>query len=364
VLGTITGRRDAAVRTMPRWRGVATRRWRDGDAAPDRTATDTTDRPRSNALDAVRSIACIMVILCHVSFYGWHGDLAGLQNGVMLFFGLSGYLLYRPFVIGDVDLRRYAIHRVARIGPAYVIALVGVSVVSGDPAFVQQPLTYLLFLQSYDPTLWQGFFGVSWTLVLEVMFYLTLPALAAIVARSPQRLAIIAILSFVTSVALWAFASAPDPRQPSSIFPAMIWVFTPGMFVALMEGRMSWAGRPATLMFGIAFLLVGTMVWWPSIDPPSALGTFLIVAWTVERRPALGLLARPAAIGAALTYSVYLWHVDLLSAIDGPFVALLVTIVVASAVYVLVERPMLRLGRRLGRRTTAPSGPVSVLATP
>ncbi len=334
---------------------------RNGGAA---RALETTGRPRSDGLDAIRTVACCMVILCHISFYGGRGDLGGLQNGVMLFFGLSGYLLYRPFVVGDVDLRRYAIHRVARIAPAYLIALVGVSVVARDPTFVNQPLTYLLFLQSYDPTLWQGFFGVSWTLVLEVLFYLSLPALAGIVARSPRRLAIIAIASFLAALALWALAPVEDPRQPSSIFPAMIWVFTPGMFVALVEGRMPWAARPATLLFGIALLLVGTRMDWASIDLPSALGTFLVVGWTVARRPGLGPLARPAAIGAALTYSVYLWHIDLLTAIDSPLVALGATLAVATAGYLLVERPALHLGQRLARNTPAPNAPVSALATP
>jgi peptidoglycan/LPS O-acetylase OafA/YrhL len=323
-----------------------------------------TDRPaRSNALDAIRAIACLMVILCHVSFYRGNGDLVGLQNGVMLFFGLSGYLLYRPFVIGDVDLRRYAIHRVTRIAPAYLIALVGVSALSGDPTFHLQPLTYLSFQQNYDPDLWQGFFGVSWTLVIEVMFYLTLPVLAVVVARSPRRLAIIAISSFIAAVSLWYLVPSGDPRQPSSIYPAVIWVFTPGMFVALMEGRMRCAARPATLAFGIALMLAGTRVYWASIDVPSALGTFLIIAWAVERRPALGPLARPAAIGAALTYSVYLWHVDFLKAIEGPPAALVLTLAVASAVYVTVERPAIRLGRRLARGIPAPSTSVSVAAT-
>ena len=323
-----------------------------------------TDRPaRSNALDAIRAIACLMVIVCHVSLYRGNGDLVGLQNGVMLFFGLSGYLLYRPFMTGDVDLRQYAIHRVARIAPAYLIALVGVSALAGDSTFHREPLTYLMFLQSYDPDLWQGFLGVSWTLVIEVMFYLTLPVLAVVVARSPWRLAIIAIASFLVAVAILGFVPGGDPKQQSSIFPAMIWVFTPGMFVAVMQGRMSWAARPATLAFGIALLLFGTMSYWASVDLPSAFGTFLIVGWAVERRPALGPLASPAAVGAALTYSVYLWHVDFLKAIEGPPTALLVTIAVASALYITVERPAIRLGRRLARGIPAPSTSVSVAVT-
>src|SRR5438093_11512136 len=108
---------------------------------------------RSAGLDAVRAIACAMVVLCHVSVYAGNGELAGLKNGVMLFFALSGYLLYRPFVTGRVDLGRYGIARTARIIPAYIVALVGLTLITGDRSFVDRPLTYMTFLQDYDQSL-------------------------------------------------------------------------------------------------------------------------------------------------------------------------------------------------------------------
>jgi peptidoglycan/LPS O-acetylase OafA/YrhL len=95
----------------------------------------------------------------------------------------------------------------------HLIALLGVSALSGDLTFHREPLTYLMFLQNYDPDLWQGFLGVSWILVLEVMFYRTLPVLAIVVARSPRRLAIIASASFLGPIAFWDFAPYGDPRQ-------------------------------------------------------------------------------------------------------------------------------------------------------
>ena len=70
---------------------------------------------RLGSLDAVRAIACAMVIVSHVSLYRGDGSLHGLRNGVMLFFALSGYLLFRPFLRGAVDLGAYAMHRAARI---------------------------------------------------------------------------------------------------------------------------------------------------------------------------------------------------------------------------------------------------------
>jgi peptidoglycan/LPS O-acetylase OafA/YrhL len=316
---------------------------------------------RSVSLDAVRAMACVMVVICHISVFQGDASLGGLRNGVMLFFGLSGYLLYRPFVLGHVNLRTYASHRIARIAPAYVLALVGITILTGDRSFVDQPLTYLLFLQNYDLKTWHGFLAVSWTLVIEVLFYLTLPALAFVIARSPTRLAALAGWSLLGALAVFFLVPSQDPRLPSSFFPLMIWAFAPGMLVALLEGRKEWAARPGTLALGIVLLAIGTQAPWLSVDIASGIGTFFVIAWAVERRPSLGVFTRAASIGAALTYSAYLWHVDLLKTIPSAPLALLALVAVSTVAYIAVERPFLRLGRYLAR---APKAPVGVRVAP
>ena len=282
-----------------------------------------------------------MVLVCHISEYRGDGTFIGLKNGVMLFFALSGYLLYRPFVRGPVDLRRYASHRVARILPAYLGALLGVSLLTSDGTFFHQPATYLLFAQNYDAGLWQGFLGVAWTLVLEVQFYLVLPVLAVLVARSVSRLMIVALLSLLGALIAFTLTAGGDPRIASSLFPFMLWAFTPGMFVALLEHRAS--ANPVVLLAGIALLVLGTQALWASIDLASAVGAGLVIAWTVARRPTLGWFAPIASVGAALTYAAYLWHVDIIKIAPSTLAAIVVTLVIASASYVLVERPILHL---------------------
>jgi peptidoglycan/LPS O-acetylase OafA/YrhL len=320
------------------------------------------DGRRSYGLDAVRAIACAMVVICHASLYAGDGTLAGLKNGVMLFFALSGYLLYRPFVDGWVDLRRYATHRVARILPAYLVALVGLTLLTNDRSFLEHPTTYLLFGQNYDPTLWQGFLGVSWTLVLEVQFYLVLPLLALIVAGSPARLALLASVSLFLAVALLTVPGQGDARILSSTFPAMVWAFTPGMFVALLERRAPWLSQPWTLLAGIALLVVGTGSWWASVDLASGAGSFLIVGWTVTRRPSLGVVAPIAAAGAAITYSAYLWHIDVIRTVGSGLPMALVLIALAGAIYIAVERPILRAARRATRARREDTASVGVAA--
>lgn len=310
---------------------------------------ETASTVRSSGLDAVRAIACAMVVLCHVSLYAGHGELSGLKNGVMLFFALSGYLLYRPLVTGNVDLRRYGIARTTRILPAYVVALVGLTLLTGDRSFADRPLTYLLFMQNYDPALWQGFIGVSWSLTLEALFYLTVPLIARAVAGRPTRLLALAVASFVGGllaiVAAVILDPVPDRRMVTTLYPFMVWAFVPGMLVAL------WADRPQlrsplVLVAGIALLIVGTTAPWASIDLPSAFGAFLVVGWVVAVAPDLRRLTSPAAAGAAISYSVYLWHGDLLASFE-PLAALALTTTISTLIYVVVERPSIRLGRAL-----------------
>jgi peptidoglycan/LPS O-acetylase OafA/YrhL len=307
-----------------------------------------------------------MVVLCHVSLYAGNGELVGLKNGVMLFFALSGYLLYRPFVKGSVDLSRYGIARTARILPAYVVALVGLTLITGDRSFADRPLTYLLFLQNYDPALWQGFIGVSWSLSLEVLFYLTLPLIARAVGRRPTRLLALAAVSFVGGLLAIVVAVPldpfPDRRMVTTLCPFMVWAFVPGMLVALWADR-SELRSPLALAAGIVLLIIGTASPWASIDLPSAFGAFLVVGWVVAAAPDLGRLTSPAAAAAAISYSVYLWHGDLLASFD-PVAALALTVVLAGLVYAVVERPGIDLGRALTarRREAAPAHQLAAVA--
>src|SRR5882757_3494125 len=98
---------------------------------------------RLTGLDALRGVAALMVFVHHVQLPGLHSATLGMDAGVLIFFSLSGYLLYAPFVRAResgvaVDVRGYAVRRVARILPAYLVAAFVIAAVwypsmLGDP---------------------------------------------------------------------------------------------------------------------------------------------------------------------------------------------------------------------------------------
>src|ERR671934_1173962 len=98
---------------------------------------------RAAGLDGLRGLAALSVVCFHVWLYRFPDPtrvrrsgvfdyaLSDFRLGLILFFVLSGYLLYRGFARaalrrdGFVDVRLYLRRRVARVVPAYYLAMLG-----------------------------------------------------------------------------------------------------------------------------------------------------------------------------------------------------------------------------------------------
>jgi peptidoglycan/LPS O-acetylase OafA/YrhL len=293
--------------------------------------SETADR-RVVGLDAVRFAAALMVVVAHVgpsnglsiSLPPFLGDWGG--NGVSLFFVLSGYLLWRPFVKGRPQLRSYALARAGRILPAFWLAcLVLVPLRGGDLA------RFLVMLPDRGTPL-----GVLWTLQAEVLFYLALPYLGRI--RRPLAVPIVGgLISLGLDIAMAGTAGHATVLE--AFLPFRFWAFAPGMILAAWQPRTDWRWLAA----GAALLVVGalTLPFTPGggqyIDIPTVIGAGFVVGWGIHARP---LGARGWAAGAAISYGLYLWHLDLYQVFGD--VGLPLAFLVASGSYVLLERPVMR----------------------
>lgn len=316
---------------------------------------------RELAIDGLRGIAALMIFVHHAQLPIIGSLTGGLDAGVMIFFALSGYLLYGPFLRGPVNLQSYAIRRLARILPAYLIASIGIAVL-WYPSFLSDPIGILTMQRT--PVV------VVWTLQLEVAFYVLLPLIAKLVAGQPLRLLLMALGSVawtVVSAALIIGRGQTATNQDVGTILSYLWAFVPGMLVAA-SGRARW---PAWLAApGIALIAVSVVVDLPSyLDIAAGAGSGLLIAAMVGRsvpRP----VVRLCALGGAMSYSFYLWHEAIIDAVDRPatslgaVLAFVVVIVAAAIVYALVERPAMNAGRRLttsGHARRTESSPVRAL---
>jgi peptidoglycan/LPS O-acetylase OafA/YrhL len=316
-------------------------------------APDATARPnvsaRNDGLDLVRALGAFLVFATHLYHaFGqtWLGPLASGGNmGIYLFFPLSGYLLYRPFLSGTVDLGRYAVARVARLAPAYyLVALVLILVDSPNV----RDRWWVLATASYNVFEGPGFpqFGQSWTIGVEVAFYVLLPLLA--LTRRSLTLWLIVVGSYLAS-------TLGGPRWWVLELPVYLWSFGLGMLVARYQDRLPAITRWAWLP-GAGLVIVGLLA--AAADSPASrlvgAGGAVLIAWAVVVRPSIPWARWPAD----LSYSVYLWHFFVAGTIfglglTGPLlvpVAIAATCAIATASWILLERPVIERASAWVRR--------------
>ena len=322
--------------------------------------------PRFVGVDGLRGVAILLVLVCHTSGitglwtkpWGWVG--LQLMVGVVLFFAISGFLLYRPFVAahrsgGDgPGAARYARRRVLRIVPAYWVALTVLAVWPGIPGvFDRHWWTSYLLVQDYDnATLVHGL-GITWSLCCEVAFYALLPFYAAGVMALTRRLrrpwwqvelAGVAALAVAGLVAAVLAYHSVLPAWMANALPTTIAWFAGGMALAVLSVAAQDGGWARRLQDRIAARAVGLwvaalVVWLVGARCVWAMGledvarerahldeTVLLLGlrWACYGVAATLVLApvvagaggavrrvtrwRPLALLGTISYGFYLWH--------------------------------------------------------
>src|SRR5919204_363943 len=220
--------------------------------------------PRFPLVDSMRAIAVIAIFLFHALDSKW---TARLNVGVPLFFVISAFLLYRPFVAARyqdkprIRTRDFLQRRVLRIVPAYWVAVLVILASIGAPAYAIDGYDklgmYLLLVQNYRPETVLLLIPGAWSLCVEASFYLALPAYAAAAAswasgprgfrRELWLLVAIAILSVTYRDIL--FATSGDTVFAWATLPATALWFALGMGAAVIsvasevDRRRSWVKR-------------------------------------------------------------------------------------------------------------------------
>ena len=343
------------------------------------------------ALDGLRGIALLLVVASHGSNMGMHlvpgVDMSGNgKTGVWLFFVLSSFLLMYQFLQLDARGRlharewwRYAWRRVLRVYPLYTVFLLACWLLP-----LQHQMPPMSAREVWDHLSLQRAFWLTWSIAVELKYYLVLPLMVLAYIHVARR-------SFWAATALAAAAVglrewfAPEfhvyyLRTYIAIFFVGSWVAVAHHHLArrpAWRARMQWpAGMVALALFALAIamtpslwsMLRGVDVppnhWHESFTPYALLwGVFMLCLLQAPGwlQSAFGWL--PLRVFGVVSFSGYLWHALLLEnlgwmpfaigthAAAATFLAALVLLSVAS--YALIERPFLRIGSRRGHRADA-----------
>lgn len=164
-------------------------------------------------LDGFRGIAVIFVLLGHaLEFNQSSAKLTKIgsslaQLGVFLFFVLSGFLitmlLYRERLETDeINIRRFYIRRLLRLGPALILFLLVVSTLIYVRLITDVPRYELLACIFYARNIFGRSQSLShlWSLSLEEQFYLCWPMLFSIL---PIKRSLTIIVALTSLISLW-----------------------------------------------------------------------------------------------------------------------------------------------------------------
>jgi len=367
--------------------------------------------------DGLRAMAALSVIVVHTGFptgfttrqHFWGAYTARGEIGVSVFFLISGFLLYRPFVAAHLEgrpgpaVRPYLKRRLLRIVPAYWVALFFAAyvlhTVSPPIHSVRGVVIYFGFLQIYFSHYILHGISAAWTLCVEMSFYLFLPLYAAGVSALARRgrdrartevigLGVLVVVSEVWKVVVFAHRSGQQTGAGTWL-PAQLDLFAAGMLFALASVWWSGTRREPEILHRpwvpgaswaaalVCFWVVSTRIGLPRVPVyqsslAQALGrqllygafAFFLLIPAVFGPQDRGLVrralrSRPAVALGVASYGIYLWHetwmLKILAWLHRPlfttsFVKLTVgvaalAILSAAASYVLVEQPFQRLGR-------------------
>ena len=285
---------------------------------------------RLDSLTGLRAFAALAVFFDHAQFLmtGEPRSLIhyiGAQGamGVTFFFCLSGFVLaWSDTVQSRV---RFWWARVARIYPAYLVALLGGLVVTlaagGTDALGGKLAVTALLVQSWFPDYSWSFAvnGVSWSLSCEAFFYLLFPFLLVALRRAGGRvrytvLAATVVFAFATGFVGNAIGGTTGTWFTDTLPVTRLAAFVTGIVLALevKNGRFPAINRFAALGLAVVVYLAGSfwLTRWTNAALPVVPFALLIAAYAQRDLTGRGtVFARPRVVWLGeISFCFYLVH--------------------------------------------------------
>jgi peptidoglycan/LPS O-acetylase OafA/YrhL len=303
------------------------------------------------ALDGLRGIAVMLVVLCHAALIK-QGPVADRAvgaamrlgwSGVDLFFVLSGFLITGILLASKGQpnyLRNFYARRTVRIFPLYYAVLAftffilplfprGFSELFGT---VQDQSLYWLYLSNFAKFLHNGWehsiLSVTWSLAIEEQFYLVWPLIVLLCSR--RTLVAIAVAAIITSVAMRGVMSS------ANVDHIMIYAITfcrlDGLSVGALVALITFNNPRGTEIFsrwawpiaGLMLLGIGFNMYWHKsaqwIHGPGQTFGYTIFAILYACVLIKGYLAKPGSmlhwsltqrpllLLGKYSYAIYLFH--------------------------------------------------------
>lgn len=360
-------------------------------------------------LDGLRGLAIVLVLICHV--WGNSGtphlsfmniDLTPLANmgksGVILFFVLSGYLLF-PSILrtsNGNNIASYFKRRFFRIVPAYYAALIFIVIFGTGSSSALNIFSHLFLTHTLFNSTFFGISGAFWSLGPEIQFYLFLPVLIYTIRfffkktshKVYTNVLLILIAAFVTYRFLYVYFLRTDENQLVGLgnFPTLADSFLLGGLLSLLmpfflNSKIEIKLRKISFIYdAIAFLTFIPLSLWVfdyevvhektslflSLNNLATSAYYIVLVFCVSQ-PTSSLYSffslKPIQYLGKLSFGIFLWHLPILESHyfqefllylnikHGQFLLMLFALLTLSAIagflsYKFIEAPMINYSHR------------------
>jgi peptidoglycan/LPS O-acetylase OafA/YrhL len=293
---------------------------------------------RVASLTGIRAVAALLVMLTHAAYttgkynHGYVGLVySRMEIGVAIFFVLSGFLLFGPWVKAAASggeppsVRRYAWHRVRRIMPAYLVTvLVAYTVYHFRTAGPNPGHTWIglfrnltlsqIYADNYLYSYLHQGLTQMWSLAVEVAFYVVLPLLAYVllVVLCRRRWRPVLLLTGLLGLALitpaWLILVHTTDFLPDGArlwLPTYLLWFIGGMMLAVLQPMGVRAYAMVCVPLALAcFFIVSTPIAGAPTTSPAELREALLKAAFYGGIAAL--MVAPLALGDRGVYAKFL----------------------------------------------------------
>ena len=350
-------------------------------------------------IDSMRGIAALLVVWMHNFQPIATGALRDLiydvvdpgKVGVIVFFAISGFVIPYSFPRGPAPIARFTVSRILRLYPAYwlsMVAWIALMAIAGEA--LPSARTILANVTMAQTALGQpNIIGIYWTLFIELLFYVSCGFAFALGLLYSARFVFAASIGFLVIAILLATARFYLERKAPVAVPLSLSIMFWGTL--WREATLNRSAQHRRYAYWMLALYVVAM-------PPISLLAYDIdlgleeywVRYMVSYYVALALFmllstwirmeGRTAVWLGRISYSLYLFHnhakkaVDLVADAFAPglnalvriALAVALSLVLAHAIFHLLEKPAIELGKRINRAIAdrAPRGAAPVSLDP
>lgn len=313
-------------------------------------------------IDVLRGVAACAVIFQHlfesrsIWFYGFSSNYfqAGVF-GVSLFFIISGFVILLSIEKAH-SLYSFWIKRFFRIYPLYIFCLMTIVCIGISHGEHFNLVKLLLNIFMINEPASMRIIGLSWTLTFEVIFYILITGLVLIKLHSK-------LLGINCGLILLAlFLAIFKSSYNAVVLIYFINFFAGGVCYLYYTKRIEIKGFYTFIGFLlISFILInhyglvhvtdtaiGSRAFWPRTS--ANILAMVIFCLAINLQMTKIMQNRGLLYLGEISYSLYLMQAISIGLVSNALVAFVLTLIIATSTYYLIEKPFIKFGHRLAHK--------------